>query len=205
MRSVLRVLLTTVAVLLVCPQAHATLIKWTLNDVALGDGGTASGFFIVDTGKIVVQDGGYETTQPVDFYIKTTAYPYPPRSGFFFGEREYSPAEYSEDGEAWVSNRTFHWNDYYWNYLTFTIGPDDPDVDLLHTTQGTVWIDFGREGWDEPHCCSAARIIYGTLSATVVPEPSALAFIALGMGVLVGIRLRRSALAVPSTPSIAST
>ena len=32
-----------------CTNADATLVRWTLHNVAFDDGGTASGYFIVDT------------------------------------------------------------------------------------------------------------------------------------------------------------
>ena len=49
MRPMLGALFATTLAIWGSAEANATLVQWTLNNVTFNDGGTASGYFRVDT------------------------------------------------------------------------------------------------------------------------------------------------------------
>ncbi len=226
MRSMLRVLVTTAITLLACAEAHATLVKWTLNEVSFDDGGAASGFFVVDTttGQLAVTYDA-ETSSFGGFDIKTTdgtkPTPTVPTDGIGrTGETIIMGVEYDPGFNA-GGNNDYSIGNHGFHFLAASHSFDfeiwlDTDADLLHATHGTFQVlpgsreehvDWITEDCGEPYLgvypgCTASREILpgGTLSATAVPEPSTLVFVALAVGMLLGISRGRSALAVPGTP-----
>ena len=162
--------------LLACAETHAALVKWTLNNVSFDDGGTASGFFIVDTttGRLAVQVNDLGSLDEV-FDIKTTdgtkptplvPLDYCPYCGGSYsilvnGTEYYPAAAYGDytvppalrDHSFEASNNTYHFD------LSITLWTD---ADLLHTTHGTFSVLASSEetatDWD-PHSFFAANQI----------------------------------------------
>ena len=209
MRPMLRAFLVAAFAICASNESHATLVQWTLNNVTFSDGGTASGFFIVDT-----TTGQLAITPPPDggeagggFDIKTT-------SGSILDSTEYVPLFVgSGTQEFGVDSHSFGDN---FGNVDFTAEMRlNTDVDLLHTTHGTFQVLPGPTGqcgpFDSrcseeslfaiflPTCdmssgdgCTVFRTVVagGTVTATTVPEPSVFAFLGLAAGLLVIMRKR---------------
>jgi hypothetical protein len=209
MCPMLRVLFTTAIALLVCAEAHATLVKWTLNDVSFDDGGAASGFFIVDTTTAQLA-----ITPPSDFGSAGGGFDITTTFGSILDSGEYVPLFIgSGTQEFGVDSHSFR--DSFGN-VDFTAEMRlNIDTDLLHTTHGTFQVLPGPTGqcgpFDSrcseeslsaiflPTCdvssgsgCTVFRTVVagGTVTATIVPEPSIFAFLGLAAGLLVIMRKR---------------
>ena len=205
MRLMLRIFVATTLAIWACAESHATLVKWTLNNVTFTDGGTASGFFIVDTstGQLAVTPPPEGSLEYGGFDIKTT-------SGSVLTAIQYVPfvsagGQQIYEVESHRVHASFSMASFGSNLLLNT------DADLQHTTRGTFNVladpaidcgtsddrcsGEGRFGGDL-ECCgccppSAFRpVAGGTVTATVVPEPSSLAFLGLAGGLLVMMRRR---------------
>jgi len=156
--------------------SHATVVTWNLQNVAFDDGGTASGFFTIDTA----------TGNAADFDVKTTA------GTTITSAFEYSPAN-AQFAEASTSGGTF----------AVIHTPNQPlpqhafelllDKDLLTTTSGTVQIVQGPSSAEIVLLGDGTRLIRSMNdggSITAVPEPSIFVLLVAMMLGLPLLRLR---------------
>jgi hypothetical protein len=210
------VAISSLVVLLACAESHAMLVQWTLHNVKFNDGGTASGFFIVDTvkGDLAVEPSP-DSPVGTGFDIKVTA-------GSLFPAGEFVPL-FTGGGffpEYGVDKHSFHHifgGFEYSSELRLVT-----DADLLHDTRGTFQVlnrGFGPSFPELPlqcvpfdsRCseesdlslffqscdqhtlngCSIFRMVSGgALTAAAVPEPSSLVLMVAGFG-LIGSHLQR--------------
>jgi hypothetical protein len=209
MRPIVRVILAAALAISAIGASHAALVEWTLHDVMFNDGGTASGFFIVDTttGQLHITPPDPERTldQGGGFDIKTTTGP------VLFG-LEYFP-DFAGGGfqDSGVDSHSFHETH---GNVDFTAQMRlITDADLLHDTRGTFQVlpgpttqcidPFDTRCSEEsvaadflPACdvfsgtgCTAFRTVLlgGTVTATVVPELSSTIAVLVTFAVL-GLR-----------------
>jgi hypothetical protein len=153
--------------LLASPKnANATLVRWDLHDVVFDDGGTASGFFVVDT-----SDPFHDPVFAFQFDVQTS-------TGRTLAGFEYSPATFV--GLS-VSRNMF--------------GAAEPGralqivvtADLRHVTKGTFFL---------PPACSGIACSYeevggtfryvtsGDIIASSIPEASQAMMLAFGLAFL---------------------
>jgi len=185
MRPMLGALLATTLAIWASAEANATLVQWTLNNVTFNDGGTASGYFRVDTltGQL---DTRPDYGQGYGFEINFTD------DGAWRSMYTGSGVEdWRVDNDSLLldSARTGA-QAAFWLHI-------DIDSDLRHTTQGTFQVLPGPTaqcGAFDFRCSQRAftvnsdpslgvfRLVTGgtVTAAAVVPEPSIFAFLASG-------------------------
>jgi hypothetical protein len=165
---------TILILLLAGTAAQAALVTWTIQSFHWNDGGTASGFFVVDTDSP-------SQSMVTQFDIKVTA------GNVVTTAADYAPNT-ALDGNLSYTHDGIH------AFLTGAIGEDReltvamPDITLLKS--GSISLDsFTNEsalGGNELRFLSA-----GSVTAAVVPEPAELGFLAAGVALLAGIVVRR--------------
>ncbi|MEO8630168.1 MAG: hypothetical protein ABI612_19035 [Betaproteobacteria bacterium] len=150
--------------------ARGEIIRWVLQDVAFDDGGTASGFFTVDSSILPDRFG----SEVIEFAIETTG-----------GTTIATPFTYARGGQ--FASR-FLSNGKPFQFFSEAAGPLrllnlDFSVDLMLSGPGTVSIipsdsssettdDFGDPQFER-------RVISGFVVA--VPEPSLIVFVGFGV------------------------
>jgi hypothetical protein len=136
--------------------AHATVINWTLQDVAFSDGGTASGIFSTDS----------TSGNVLSFTITTTS-----------GTK--LPGALYDSSVAQVLNN-------FWQPDSFLLRNPNPFVQLELafvdplTTPGIDSLALQRASY-ECVSCSPSRIVVSGEAVSAVPEPAALALFGLGL------------------------
>lgn len=183
MHPTLQTLLKAALIVCAASQAVAAPVTWTLNNVSFWDGGSASGYFVVDT------------TSPgfvYDYHITTTA-------GNFYAGQEYPPAFPSTgDQRGEVTSQGFFASIFVYDFsFRFDLLID---ADVLHTTRGTYQVLTGCEVDLSPCSVETASffadgirrsVSAGTVTATMIPEVSSFVYVAVGAALLVLVRLRR--------------
>jgi hypothetical protein len=180
MRSFLRRLASVIAIL-ASADAHATLVTWTLHDVEFEDGGTASGHFIIDT----------DAPPPLGFgagvQINTTP-------GSLYEGKEHPFISATGQVDFLVGPNSVHVSQFN-SDLSFDLILMI-DADVQHATHGTFDIIGGSESQTffndllDPSLNASRDVSRGTVTA--VPEPSALAFLALPIVIVFAIARRHS-------------
>jgi hypothetical protein len=164
----------TLILLFAGTAAQAALVTWTIQSFHWNDGGTASGFFVVDTDSppqsVVTQ-----------FDINVTA------GNVVTTAAEYAPNT-TVDGTLSYTHDGIH------AFLNGVIGEDRaltfemPDITVL--TSGSTSLDtFTNEsalGGNQLRFLSA-----GSVTAAIVPEPAVLGLLAAGLAVLARIVARK--------------
>lgn len=136
--------------------ANATVINWTLQDVAFSDGGTASGIFSTDS----------TSGNVLSFDITTTA-----------GTK--LPGAHYESPVAQVL-------DNFWQPASFLLRNPQPFVQLELafvsplTAPGVDLLALQRASY-ECVSCSPSRIVLSGEAVSAVPEPATLALFCLGL------------------------
>jgi hypothetical protein len=176
MRPMLRILIAAAITLCACAESRATLVKWTLNHASFFEGGSASGFFIVDTAT-----GGSP-----DFEITTT-------DGLILKGHQYNSQLLPPSTDVTVEGEDF-------DIVIFgAFGTGNlhlaTNADLLHTAGGTFPLLVCKP---ELPCPSFESLSFfhdngfrafesGALTASVIPEASSLAFLGVAAGLLVSV------------------
>lgn len=169
MRSYLKFGAALALVLGAASAAQATLITWTLKDVAFDDGGTAAGFFEYNPmaqtlGNFNIGVSGGDTSLFPSFTYTPTSAPLPAWDGaglfFLFGTPE-------------------------GRQIRFGVAAPLP------ATGGTVALDLTNMFASECYNCAPFRSFTGgSLVGGAVPEPESWAMLIIGFG-LTGALLRR--------------
>jgi hypothetical protein len=158
------------------PLAQGTLVTWTLQNVVLDDGGTATGSFTVDTSIFPNQFSQADvTTTPPGHHYNEVA----------FGRDPASVA-------AGISGLSF----YISGNLHTPVFSFSVPLDITTALAGTYPIlvtDSGEADW--PFFTVPRHVAGGTISA--VPEPSALALLVIGFS-LSGYYRRKTVFAATS-------
>jgi hypothetical protein len=195
------------------PEAHATLVKWTLNNVTFNDGATASGFFIVDTseGELFVPPPMTPSEPgsilPGSFLIHVSPALFDENEGL--PVTDYGPRFLGGSGsqEYGVEKNSF-FDVFDIHVLAFKLRLNT-DADLLHTTEGrfhvlpgptdcAIFDDRCSGEWNLEQFVKFRQVSPGgALTATVVPEPSCVVVVLGGLA-LIGLRFRKRRL--PSLP-----
>jgi hypothetical protein len=200
MRPMLLAVLVAAFAICASNESHAALVQWTLNNVRFSDGGTASGFFNVDTttGDLAItlppegslEGGGFSiTTTPGTILSGGRAVP------FFYGSGE---SDWGVDAHS-----------FRYSFGTISFAYElvlNADADLQHNTQGTFQVLPGpvdQCGAFDDRCSEESQfggdlgfeslfrtVVGGTVTATVIPEPSIFVLFALAAGLLLIMRKR---------------
>jgi hypothetical protein len=176
-------ILFAMALGLVSFPSHAVLVKWTLQDVTFDDGGTASGFVTFDP-SVPDIPGLSNTRYLSNFDIKTAA------GTVFTAPFEYTPSN-TDASEP-----------YYVHFFSApgSVSPrhglpqrwlDIHVVNAFPATGGSVAIlgdssdeTFVGEDFSSGDGVRHRSIAGGSLVGVVIPEPSTLGFVAIGMALL---------------------
>jgi hypothetical protein len=183
------------AVLLaVALTSHAALVRWTLHDVTFADGSTASGFFTVDTNQPIFGNFGLPE---MDIHVTEGA-------GFtgttYFDDSGIGIfAAYSHNGTLAHTNSSV-FTDGRQRVLTLALpditshtsgsadliaGTAFENVPRLMTGSGEESRFFPNGGFD-----SVRVISRGTITASVVAEPSSFALLSIGVAVVLLLLFR---------------
>ena len=157
--------------------AHATLVTWYLQNVTFNDGGAASGFFTVNSTRLIVTDVDITTTPGTTFksgITIPTSFHYTPETVGYMSLTSTGSAPYSVMGvvvpsptPAGLSQRSL---------FLFA------DASLLD--QGTGSQPLALSGSIETDFLNDTRQGTGGNLTSAVPEPRALVFLIVGMAIL---------------------
>jgi len=188
MHAMFRVLITVAVVICLSAESHATLVRWTLNDVYFEDTGAASGYFTIDTESTTgLFYSGYDITTTPGIIVGGRRYAQDPNQSNGYNELRVNGG----DVEVSIGRTGIGFN------LLLRI-----DADVLNTTNGTFgFLPVSSIDCAAPEPCSAERwfffssrsfrpIFGGTVSATAIPEPSVFESLGLAIGLLVIVRKR---------------
>lgn len=205
MNQLLRIITSAAIALAVLPAAHAQVVRWTLHNVVFEDGGTASGYFDVDsrTGELALTpplppgDPFFDPWQGYD--ITTTAgsvlpahhfYPWP-TGGTGFHDHYVDDNGFFDDG----GNSDYNWTlrlviEGDWRFNTsgrFIIAGGLPSCQPNFQMCSGQWT---YQGWPEVNA-SRAVLSGGYITGAVVPEPAVSYLIVIGLAAL-AVAARRS-------------
>ena len=162
-------LIAAAAMMVMSTAAHATPIRWSVDQLTLTDGSTVSGGFTYDAPLDLVTDIDVTLTTgtPGSPYTLTNRF-YPTLGGVFFAFTETAAADYTGQATLWI-----------WVSSPLTDAGGSVPIDI---NQGYGW------GFCSIATCTSASNPGDLRGNVVAPEPAVLGL--LGMG-LAGLRAAR--------------